>query len=158
MQGDVVAVVDVYGSALGGVPGENDGAGGPGFAEAVGGAGRIVAWRVLGIGEGGGVDDDVVESGVAFVFAADGEEAGLGGYGDANFVGDLDAALSFEADFCEEELDVGFESLAEARGEFGYEGNVFEDDGVPGFGEVGGDDFLFLGSVVAGEEVLPAEE
>jgi len=158
VQGDVLAVVDVDGAAFGGVPGEDDGAGAPGFAEAVGGLFGIVVGGAGGVGEGGGVDDDVVEAGVAFVFAADGEQAGLGGDGDADLVGDLDSALAFEADLGEEEFDIGLEALAEAGGEFGYEGDVAEEDGVPGLGEVGSDDFLLLGTVAAGEEVLAAEE
>lgn len=158
MQGDVVAVVDVDGSALGGVPCEDDGAGGPGFAEAVGWVVGIVAGRVLGIGEGGGVDDDGVEAGVAFVFSTDGEEAGLGGDRDADLVGNFYAALSFETDFCEEEFDVVFEAFAKACGKFGYEGYVCEEDFVPGLGKVCGDDLAFLGSEASGEEVLAAEE
>ncbi|WP_263597562.1 hypothetical protein [Pelagicoccus enzymogenes] len=66
--------------------------------------------------------------------------------------------MSFEAHFRYEELDIGFEPLAEARRKFGYEGNVLEKDSVPSFGEVGGNDLLFLGSVVAGEEELSAKE
>ncbi len=158
VEGDVVAVVDIDGAAFGGVPSEDDGAGGPGFAEAEGGLVGVVVGRAGRVGEGGGVDDNVVEARVAFVFAANGEEACLAGYGDADLVGDLDAALSFEGDFCEEELYVGFESLAEACGEFGYEGDVLEQDGIPGFREVGGDDGLLLGSIASGEEILPAEE
>ena len=82
----------------------------------------------------------------------------MGGDGDADLVGDLDSVLAFEADLGEEELDVGLEALAEAGGEFGDEGDVAEEEGVPGFGEVGSDDFLLLGAVAAGEEVLAAEE
>ena len=124
-----MSVVDVDGSAFGGVPREDNGTSGPRFAEAVGGVVGVVVWRTRGVCEGAGVDDDVVEARVAFVFATDGEQAGLSGYGDTDFVGDLDAALSFEADFGEEEFDVVFEAFSEACGEFGYEGNVFEQDG-----------------------------
>lgn len=153
-----MAVVDVDGSAFCGVPGEDDGARRPGFAETEDRFVRVVVWRATGIRKGAWVDNDVVEPRVSFVFAADCEEACLSGNGDSDFVSDLDSALPFETDFGEEEFDICLQAFAEAGREFGYEGNVFEKDGVPGLGEVGGDDFPLYSSMAACEEVLPAEE
>lgn len=113
---------------------------------------------VWGVGEGGGVDDDGFEARVAFVFAANGEKAGLGGDGELDFFGDFDAALAFEADFGEEEFYVVAEAFLEACREFGYEGNVAGEDGVPAVGEGGIEDSLFFGAVASAEEVLGSEE
>lgn len=123
---DVFSVGDIGGSSCYAVPGEDDGAGLPGFTE-------TNAWAayhpVGGFGDiGVRIDEDVFEFWEVCGFSVEQEHAGLGGDGNFDFVGYFEAPAAFEGFFGEEYVDQFPELLLQGIGQAVIEGDIFVND------------------------------
>ena len=116
------------------VPGEDDGAIGPGFAgTGFVGFGDDPAVGTLDTGgdEGVGIDQDGDDTGEVVGGTMEEKDAGLGGDGETDLVGDAESVAALEELFVEEDEEVGLELGTVGGRETAIEGDGLEEEADP---------------------------